>query len=165
MEHLLFEAVPGFAQNEVSVFRELIVVVGISGVVREGVGLFVAGVTMLEGLSVVVAAQETQFVGFFSFDLLEEGSADDKIFDLLVAETHLQQESEEFIGDAQTVQKLTHQRRKLFLGEVFAQLLYQTSIHGLNDLGIVGKNKGLLLLLLLERLVLVEDVVHGILLG
>ena len=94
MEHLLFEAVPGFAQNEVSVLREFVVVVGVSGVVREGVGLLVAGVAMLEGLSVVVAAQETQFVGFFSFDLFEEGSADDKIFDLLVAETHLQQESE-----------------------------------------------------------------------
>ena len=120
MEHLLFGGVPGFAQDEIGVLRELVVVVGVSGVVREGVGLFVAGVVMLKGLFVVVAAQETHFFCPFSFDLLEEGSFHDKIFDLLRAEIHLHQEIEKFISDAQTEQKFPHHRESLLLNEIFA---------------------------------------------
>lgn len=71
MEHLLFGGIPGFAQNEVGVLGELVIVVGVSGVVRKGGGLFVVGIVMLEGLFVVVAAQEAHFAGPFSFDLLE----------------------------------------------------------------------------------------------
>ena len=46
---------------------------------------------------------------------------------------------------------MAYQRESLLLTEVCAELLDQTSIHGPNGLGIVGKNEGLLLLGLVEN--------------